>query len=1035
MAVRITHFIRGLVLGVLHLLLTMKPLVPSVAATAVAACCAFAPAASFAAEVPRQSYDIPRGDAAETLKRFADASGRQVVYLVDTVRGVVTNPVKGNFTAREVLGHLLRNTALVVVEDEKTGALLIQCSPTQNPASAAGSDFASDRNRNTPGNKPMKNSLSARITTALAAALATVLPAQTPAGPSGGPTENAKADSVVQLSVFEVSTDKDIGYQSVSSLSGTRTGELLRDLPVSVSILNQEFLRDIAVTDTMQAIGLYGIGSEPLGVPGIGIAGSGGGGNSLSFRGIQSSWQGRDGFIWYGVSDNFAIETLEVNRGPSGNVFGDSRAGGLPNIVSKRAKLRDFGELGLRWDSEGSSRYTIDWNRRVTPKAAVRLNLMKQDQRDWRDTNYDKRQGAQIGLQYDFTRNTRLSVIGEYNNVGRVASTGVSTDNFREYTLGSGTNAPGTIAGTGTIQGAGNTQRWTYVGGKPYNLISSATTLFRQTTVAAANTYAVGENVLARHMQLNGPSDRLDHDTRSLTAVLEHRVGPNTVLQGAYNLTLSDRFDFQANRDGIRRDVNPNLPGPGGTLTANPNFDQLYVDHRWTQSQYYNRTAAYRITAVQDLDFGFTKQRLIVNGSARDDRFRLAQRQELLTPQVIAAAGLTGAAALQTNNAVRRRFYLRDGNDGVLRHTDAADFGFNDVTGGQKTRAFFYSGSALLMGRYWENRILSTVGVRRDDYESRQVRVLADPATNLARFETGGSGEQIWREQIGVFGTSWNYGLVFSPQSQWRVFANYAENFQQNGTVPYFNGDVRQPRVGDGYDYGFSVYLWKDRLTATVTRFDNKANNENLTGINNQNTADEINRLLGTNYSTAFAADTQSRRATGTEVEIIANATRHWTLSFKYSMRKNVNTDFAPRLTATLAAMKAKTADSTQWVLTQTQLSNLFNENPSARAAWNYATRYSFTSGPLKGARMGAYGFFRQGQTVFTAGRPNLDFKSYVMVNAFAGYEWRVTQKFRNDLQLNVENLTNQQLRIGSGYTGYSYLAPTKFILQNTLRF
>jgi len=842
-------------------------------------------------------------------------------------------------------------------------------------------------------------------------------------------------EEAIVLSVFEVRTDKDVGYQASSSLSGTRTGELLRDMPVSVSILNQNFLRDIAVTDTMQAIGLYGIGSEPLGVPGIGIAGSGGGGNSLSFRGIQSSWQGRDGFIWYGVSDNFAIESLEVNRGPSGNVFGDSRAGGLPNIVSKRAKLRDFGEVGLRWDSEGSNRVTLDWNHRLTAKAAVRVNLMKQDQRDWRDTNYDQRQGAQIGLQYDFTANTRLSVVGEYNNVGRVASTGLSTDNFREYTLGAGTNGPGTIAGTGTIQAAGNTQRWTYVGGKAYNLISSATTVFRQTTVAAANTYAVGENVLARHMQLNGPSDRLDHDTKSLTAVFEHRVGANTILQGAYNLTLSDRLDYSANRDGIRREVNPNLPGAPGVLVANPNFDQLYVDHRWTQGQYYNRTAAYRLTAVQDCDFGFTKQRLIANGSARDDRFRLMQRQELLTPAVIAAAGLTGTAALPTNNAVRRRFYLKDGNDGVLRHTDSADFGFSEVTGGQKTRAFFYSASALLMGRYWQDRILSTVGVRRDDYESRQVRILADPATNLGRLERGGSGEEIWREQIGVFGTSWNYGLVFTPQQQWRVFANYSENFQQNGTVPYFNGDVRKPRVGDGYDYGFSIYLWKDRLTATVTRFDNKANNESLTGINNQLTADEINRLLGTNYSTAVAADSQSRRATGTEVELIANATRNWTLSFKYSMRKNVNTDFAPRLTATLAAMKAKTNDSTQWVLAQTQLSNLINENPSARAAWNFSTRYSFTQGLLKGARIGGYGYFRQGQTIFTAGRPDLYYKSYVMVNGFAGYEWKLAKKYRNDLQVNVENLTNEQLRIGSSYTGYSYLAPAKVIVQNTVRF
>ncbi|MBC7368352.1 MAG: hypothetical protein H7343_16340 [Undibacterium sp.] len=573
------------------------------------------------------------------------------------------------------------------------------------------------------------------------------------------------------------------------------------------------------------------------------------------------------------------------------------------------------------------------------------------------------------------------------------------------------------------------------IAGRPVNLVSSATTVFRPATVAAANTFTAPGSVLPRHQQLNGPSDRLDHDSKRLAANLEHRVGPNTVVQFAYNLTLSDRLDYQANRDAIRRDANPALPGTGGVLVANPNYDQLYLDRRWTQGQYFNRTAASRLTAVQDLDFGFTRQRLIVNGSLRDDRFRLFQRQELLTPQAIAAAGLTGTAALPTNNPVRRRFYLKEDNDGVLRHTDSADYNFYEATGGQKTRAFFHSGSVLMVGRYWKDRVISAVGLRRDNYESRQVRVLADPATTLGRLETGGAGEEIWREQIGQYRTSINYGLVFSPQEQWRVFYNFAENFQQNATTPYFNGDARQPRIGDGYDYGFGVYLWKDRLTATVTRFDNKADNENLTAINNRLTADEINRLVGTNYCTAFNADSQSRRATGTELALIANVTRYWTLSFKYSMRKNVNTDFAPRLNAVFAAMQARTNDSTQWVFTQTQLSNLTNENSGARAAWDYATRHSFTSGPLKGARVGAYGCFRQGQTIFTANRPTLHYKSCVMVNAFAGYEWKLAKKYRMDFQVNVENLTNQRLRIGHSYTNYSYLTPTKSIVQNSLRF
>ncbi len=863
------------------------------------------------------------------------------------------------------------------------------------------------------------------------------------------PAAAATAKEVpVTLSVFEVSTDKDLGYQSVSSLSGTRTGELLRNLPVSVSILNQEFLQDIAVTDSAQAMILYGIGVEPSGsnVPGVGLPGTGtGGGNALTFRGIGASWSSRDGVIWYGVSDNFNVESIEINRGPSGNVFGDSKAGGVSNIVSKRAKLRDFATINVRGDSEGSQRGTIDYNKRLTSKAAVRVNLMANDQRDWHDTAFDRRSGAAAALQYDFTPHTRLSVVGEYNNVERVSPQALYTDNFSSgYVIGSGTTTPSTVPfGTTVIQAAGATQRWTYINGRAYNLANTTTATFRQTNVAL-NPVNVSSAIIPRHQQWNGPSDRRDHDSKSLTLAFEHRLFEHTMLQATYNLTLSDRYDMQANLDGIRRDVNPSLPGPSGTLVANPNFDQLYVDHRWQVSHYYNRTAAYLLTAVQDLDFRITKQRLIASGSLRDDRFRLFQEQELLTPETIAASGLTGTSALQTNNLVRRRFYLKNGNDEAVRRTDIPEARFYEVTNnsGQKTRAYFYSASALLLGKYWNDRITSTVGIRRDDFEQRQVPVDLVPGTNngtpgtgFATLRKNGSGEEIWAEQIGQYHTSWNYGAVFSPIPQARVFYNYAENFQQNGTTPYFNGDARKPREGDGIDYGASVYLWKDRITATVTRYNNTSNNETLNVLNNQLIADEINRLLGTSYTSAVNGDSQSRQARGTELELIANPTRQWTIAFKYSMRKNVNTDFAPRFQATLAALKAKTNDPTLYALTEARLGAVISENPSARAAWNYSTRYAFTKGPLKGARVGVYGYYRQGNWAYAAGRPDLYFKSYVMFNALAGYEYRLNNRQRLDFQVNVENVANQQLKVGTANTGGGYLAPTKVILQTTLRF
>lgn len=955
-------------------------------------------AAAPAAKLP---FDLPPDAAEKSLRLFSAQAGVAVIFPTDVARGIRTPVVRGELAVREALDRLLDGTGLAAVQDPATGALTVRraaepAAPKKGPARADPPPVAR-----------------------AAAAAAEDRP------------------DTVTLSAFEVPGDRDLGYQSAATLSGTRTGELLRNLPVSVAVINQELLNDVGATDVMQAMALYGVGVEQTGEPGIGMAGINGGGNSLNFRGIQSSWQGRDGFVWYGVSDSFNVESLEISRGPSGNVFGDSRAGGLPNIVSKRAKPdRNFGVLNLRWDTDGGTRATLDWNRQLTKKAAVRLNLLRSDGRDWRDTSFDRREGLGAAVQYDFTRDTRLSVVGEYNNVGRNPTHGTLTNNYDSgYVAGSGTNAPGANpAGTAVFQTAGALQRWTFIGGQLYNFTSTPTYVSRQSAVAANSQNGVAESLIPRHMMWTGPSRRLDHDSQSLTVNLDHRFGPNTVVQGTYNLTLSDRFDSNVAIDGVRREVNPTLRTRTGTIVPNPNYEQLFVEHFYSQNQYYNRTASYRLTGVQDVDLRFTKQRAIVNGSIRDDRFRLFNRGPRLTPATIATLGLTGAAAQPINHPLRRRHYLRDGNGESLRYFDDPAFFTPELPGGQKTRAFFYSASALLLGKYWQDRITTLVGVRRDDYESRRVAVLADPATGLGRLDQGPAGDEQWREQLGVFGTSWNYGLVFSPQPWWRAFYNFAENFQQNGTNPYFNGDSRAAVIGDGYDYGASLYLWDQRFSVTLTRFDNYARNQNLAALTVE-VADEINRLLGTSFSTAFPQDTQARRATGTEVELVASL-RPWTFRFAYSMRSNVNTDFAPRLEGTLAAMRARTNDSSLYALTEQRLDTLRFENPSSRLSWNYSVRYDFSQGPLKGLALGSYGSYRQGRWIYPAGRPALYFDSYLPVNLLVRYGFKPRGKLGAELQLNVENLLDNQLRLSNGgYTGYSFLAPRKFILSSTLRF
>lgn len=95
-------------------------------------------------------YDIPAGEAATTLKQAAKQGGVEIVFPAATVQGVRTVAVKGDFTAREALNRLLAGTELVLVQDEKTGALTVQrlaAEPKNAPgrladAVAAGTEMA-----------------------------------------------------------------------------------------------------------------------------------------------------------------------------------------------------------------------------------------------------------------------------------------------------------------------------------------------------------------------------------------------------------------------------------------------------------------------------------------------------------------------------------------------------------------------------------------------------------------------------------------------------------------------------------------------------------------------------------------------------------------------------------------------------------------------------------------------------------------------------------------------------------------------------
>ena len=88
-------------------------------------------------------------------------------------------------------------------------------------------------------------------------AVAPAATANTASPASSAPTSTAPSPApapVVELSVFEVRAEDDVGYQAGNTTSGSRLNSRLKDTPASVSPFTPEFLADIAATNLQEML-------------------------------------------------------------------------------------------------------------------------------------------------------------------------------------------------------------------------------------------------------------------------------------------------------------------------------------------------------------------------------------------------------------------------------------------------------------------------------------------------------------------------------------------------------------------------------------------------------------------------------------------------------------------------------------------------------------------------------------------------------------------------------------------------------------
>jgi catecholate siderophore receptor len=190
-------------------------------------------------------------------------------------------------------------------------------------------------------------------------------------------TDSKAAGNAIALDATAITGEaQDSTSYQVEKASSPKYTAPLVDTPRSVTVIPQQVLKDTGALNMQDALRT---------VPGI-TFGAGEGGNPQGDRPFIRGFDAQGDTYLDGVRDTgsqsreiFAVENIEVSKGPNSAIGGRGAAGGSINLVSKKAHLGNSFDGGFTWGSDQTQRYTLDGNYQFSDTAAGRLNLMSHE--------------------------------------------------------------------------------------------------------------------------------------------------------------------------------------------------------------------------------------------------------------------------------------------------------------------------------------------------------------------------------------------------------------------------------------------------------------------------------------------------------------------------------------------------------------------------------------------------------------------------------------------------------------------------------
>ncbi len=227
---------------------------------------------------------------------------------------------------------------------------------------------------------------------------------------------SSSTDDVYELSTFTVDTSRDVGYQATNTASVSRLSRPLKDIPQSISILNEEFMRDAGILDFAQAVQYstninYQIANADT---------------NFTIRGMTS----RSFFVNFLTrvtpTDSYMTERIEVVHGPASVIYGQQDSGGIVNTITKRAYLgRNKSAIEFTMGDHDLRRATFDTNIALGDKHALRVAGLYHKQDNDRAYADMKRDGLYAAYLWQINPTTAFRFMGEIGSDHRTPFTGI----------------------------------------------------------------------------------------------------------------------------------------------------------------------------------------------------------------------------------------------------------------------------------------------------------------------------------------------------------------------------------------------------------------------------------------------------------------------------------------------------------------------------------------------------------------------------------------------------------------------------------